>query len=228
MLQPKRKSIDTILKSAYNKEKKNQLLDESNVFKTDYTPTSNKYKKQRESLNNKVTTVKSDTATSKDRQQNKDIYDEKEWDKNKWGYVEDAASIAEFGNFIPHPVAQSVGKAGAIASAALSAKKAKLAYDNEDYVNMGLNLGMMGVSVGLSSKTLNVSTTKASKLDAFEKAIAPKTFKSNIINGIELGRNITDVPSYINVLKHQPLQNQFFLVMHQFLLQTDKQIKASL
>ena len=182
MLQPKRKSIDTILKSANNKEKKNQLLDESNVFKTDYTPTSNKYKKQRESLNNKVTTVKSDTATSKDRQQNKDIYDEKEWDKNKWGYVEDVATVAELGNFIPHPVGQAIGKAGAITSTGLAIRKAKKEYDKGNYKNAAINLGFAGVSAVLSSKSLPVNTPKLSKLDKFEKIIAPKSFKSMNLN----------------------------------------------
>lgn len=214
MLQPKKPNFDKLLKDLYKKQQSLEKIDEENQFKSDYIPQSLKYQKQRKNLDNKKTELKTDSSTTKDRVFNKNIYDQKEWNDKKWGYAEDAASIAEFGNFIPHPVAQSVGKAGAITSAALSARKAKLAYDNEDYVNMGLNLGMMGVSAGLGSKTLSRSTPKLSKLDSFEKAIAPKSFESNIINGIEIGRNKINVPSYINILNQKPGQSTGNLLLN--------------
>lgn len=61
----------------------------------------------------------------------------------KWEYAEQAASIASLGNYIPHPAAQAVGKAGAAVGVALSARKAKMAYDEKRYLDMSGNLGMM-------------------------------------------------------------------------------------
>ena len=214
MLKPKKPNFDKLLKDLYKKQQSLEKIDEENQFKSNYVPQSLKYQKQRKTLDNKKTELKIDSSTAKDKDFNKNIYDQKEWNDKKWGYAEDAASIAELGNFVPHPVAQGVGKAGAIASAALSARKAKLAYDNEDYVNMGLNLGMMGVSAGLGSKTISRSTPKLSKLDSFERAIAPKSFESNIINGIEIGRNKINVPSYINVLNQKSGQSSGNLLLN--------------
>lgn len=219
MLQPKKstskKELDKYLKSFFKQELEKQKQDENNPFKP---PISNKYKRQlQESINN-TPQLKQDNSTEKDREFNKNYHDQKEWDAKKWGIYENIATTAELGNFIPHPVPQAVGKAGSIASVALAARKAKLAYDNEDYVNMGLNLGMMGLSGKMGSTTFAKNTVKGKNLDSFEKLISPKEFKSNIVNGYEIGRMETNVPSYINVLNKKSGQNTLDLAKNRGLL----------
>ena len=221
MLQPKKpisKDLDKFLKSKFKKELDNQKKDELNQFKPDYVPISNKYKKQLQERKNNTPQLKQDNSTEKDKEFNKNYHNQKEWDAKKWGIYENIATTAELGNFVPHPAAQAVGKVGSIASVALSARKAKLAYDNEDYVNMGLNLGMMGLSGKIGSTTFAKNTVKGKNLDSFEKLIAPKEFKSNIVNGYELGRMETKVPSYINVLNKKSGQTVTDLARNRTLL----------
>ena len=222
MLQPKKstskKELDKYLKSSFKQELESQKQDEINQFKSNYTPTSNKYKKQLQERNNNTSQLKQDNSTEKDKEFNKNYHDKKEWDSKKWNVYENIATTAELGNFVPHPVAQAVGKAGSIASVALSARKAKLAYDNQDYVNMGLNLGMMGLSGKMGSTTFAKNTVKSKNLDSFEKLIAPKEFKSNIVNGYEIGRMETKVPSYINVLDKKSGQSVIDLNKNRALL----------
>jgi hypothetical protein len=221
MLQPKKpisKDLDKFLKSKFKKELDNQKKDELNQFKPDYVPASNKYKKQLQERKDNTPQLKQDNSTEKDKEFNKNYHNQKEWDAKKWGIYENIATTAELGNFVPHPAAQAVGKVGSIASAALSARKAKLAYDNEDYVNMGLNLGMMGLSGKIGSTTFAKNTVKGKNLDSFEKLISPKEFKSNMINGIEIGRMETKVPPYINVLNKKSGQNTLDLAKNRVLL----------
>ena len=221
MLQPKKpisKDLDKFLKSKFKKELDNQKKDELNQFKPDYVPASNKYKKQLQERKDNTPQLKQDNSTEKDKEFNKNYHNQKEWDAKKWGIYENIATTAELGNFVPHPAAQAVGKVGSIASAALSARKAKLAYDNEDYVNMGLNLGMMGLSGKIGSTTFAKNTVKGKNLDSFEKLISPKEFKSNMINGIEIGRMETKVPPYINVLNKKSGQNTLDLAKNRALL----------
>jgi hypothetical protein len=69
--------------------------------------------------------------------------DENKWENKKWQYAEQAASVSSLGNYIPHPAAQAVGKAGSAVGMALAARKAKIAYNEKRYLDMSGNLGMM-------------------------------------------------------------------------------------
>jgi hypothetical protein len=207
MLQPKKSKYDTILKNSYKKQLSLEKIDEENQFKSNYTPQSIKYQKQRGELNSRKQDIHQDNQTLKDKEFNKNYHDKKEWDEKKWGIYENIATTAELGNFVPHPVAQAIGKVGSAASVALSARKAKLAYDNKDYLNTALNLGMMGVSSSIGNTAIAKNAIKNKSLDSFEKLISPKEFKSNIVNGFEIGRIETKVPSYLNVLNKKSGQN---------------------
>jgi hypothetical protein len=151
------RDLDKFLKTRFKKELENQKQDKANQFNSNYVPTSDKYKKQLQERIKNTSQLKQDTSTEKDRESNKERHDQKEWDSKRWGIYENIATTAELGNFIPHPVAQVVGKVGSIASATLATRKAKLAYDNEDYENIGLNLGMVGLG-GVSNKFVRLGT----------------------------------------------------------------------
>ena len=196
--------VDSILKKKYQEELKKQYLDEESQFKPNYVPTSEKYKKQLQERIDKTPQLNQDNSTEKQKAFNKKYHDDKEWDEKKWNYYENIATTAELGNFVPHPTAQVIGKAGSAASAALAARKAKIEYDKGNYLNAGLNAGFGIFSAGLGAKA-GISTVKGSKLNELEKLISPREFKSNITNGIDIGRMQYYVPEYLNTFsKNNP------------------------
>lgn len=198
--------IDLFLRQKRSKELKLQKEDRDNQFVAGYEPKSDAVKASNLARIQRTPDIKQDINTASDRNAFENRYKQAEWDKNKWGYAEDAATTLEVGNFIPHPITQAVGKVGAIASAALAARKAKLAYDKGDYTNTALNLGSMALSAKLGSTVSGSSNIlKSNTGDRFERLFSRKGMTPpNIRNGVDLGSRPTRVISpYVNIYQQK-------------------------
>jgi hypothetical protein len=66
--------------------------------------------------------------------------------------VDVVTDVMQIGNFIPHPVAQVIGKAGNWLGAATDVTQAGMDFGNENYRDMAMNLGSAGLSGFLGSK----------------------------------------------------------------------------
>ena len=56
-------------------------------------------------------------------------------------YTDNIANVAQLGNFIPHPIAQTIGKIGSGVSTGIDLIQAGMNLSNEDYKNAALNAG---------------------------------------------------------------------------------------
>jgi hypothetical protein len=64
-----------------------------------------------------------------------------------------ATDLMQVGNFIPHPMAQGVGKAGNILGSGVDLAQALMSARQGDYLDAAINLGSVGLAGGLASST---------------------------------------------------------------------------
>ena len=64
-----------------------------------------------------------------------------------------ATDLMQMGNFIPHPMAQGVGKAGNILGSGVDLAQALMSARQGDYLDAAINLGSVGLAGGLASST---------------------------------------------------------------------------
>jgi len=64
-----------------------------------------------------------------------------------------ATDLMQIGNFIPHPMAQGVGKAGNILGSGVDLAQALMSARQGDYLDAAINLGSVGLAGGLASST---------------------------------------------------------------------------
>lgn len=64
-----------------------------------------------------------------------------------------ATDLMQIGNFIPHPMAQGVGKAGNILGSGVDLAQALMSARQGDYLDAAINLGSVGLAGGLAANT---------------------------------------------------------------------------
>lgn len=106
--------------------------------------------------------VSQDSRTSTQKEIDKNKGNQKEYRKNvkEKGLktLEIASDIAQVGNFIPNPAAQTIGKVGNYAGAAVDAYKAYENVQDENYGEAALNVADLALPLSLESKAFKRSS----------------------------------------------------------------------
>jgi hypothetical protein len=88
-----------------------------------------------------------------DRKKGQKIEDKKQFKKNVIAPLDVATDIMQLGNFIPNPIAQTIGGIGNAAGMAIDAYQAYDDLSEGNYTNAAINAGSVLLPMGLDSKT---------------------------------------------------------------------------
>jgi hypothetical protein len=135
-----RRGNELLLKETEKANKDKQELVSTGQIKN---PRSIQNKKDKKELEKKQTSVKQDTRSEYikklDQEKGQAIEDKKQLKKNIIAPLDVATDIMQLGNFVPHPIGQTIGKIGNIAGAGIDAYQAADDFSEGNYGSGTLN-----------------------------------------------------------------------------------------
>jgi hypothetical protein len=119
-------------------------------------PRSKKHKKAKEEGEKKqtyLTQAKYNPLEKYDQEKAQAIEDKKQFKKNVIAPLDVTTDIMQLGNFVPNPIAQTIGGIGNIAGSALDAYQAYDALSEGNYTDAAINAGSVFLPMALGSQT---------------------------------------------------------------------------
>ena len=135
-----KRGIELLLKDTENANKDEKELKSKGQIKN---PKSIKYKNQKKELQKRMTDVHQDNRTDYVRELDEEKGKAKEFKRklkeNILKPADVATDVMQLGNFVPHPIAQTIGKIGNLGGAAIDAYQAADDFSEENYGSGTLN-----------------------------------------------------------------------------------------
>jgi hypothetical protein len=149
-----KRGIELLLKDTENAKKDEKELKSKGQIKN---PKSIKYKNQKKELQKRMTDVHQDNRTDYVRELDEEKGKAKEFKRklkeNILKPADVATDVMQLGNFVPHPIGQTIGKIGNIGGAAIDAYQAADDVNEENYGSAAVNIGSLILPMGLEAKT---------------------------------------------------------------------------
>jgi hypothetical protein len=141
-------------------ERKKEREDEQEFRSTGFVkyPRSIKFQKQEKELEKKKTYLtktkyKTEAAKEYDQKKAQAIEDKKQFKKNILAPLDVTTDIMQLGNFVPHPIGQTIGKIGNVAGSVLDAYQAVDDFSEGNYTDAAINAGSVFLPMALGSQT---------------------------------------------------------------------------